>query len=201
MRPLGMRARVLRRLKALLSDQRGAYDLIQLTLIIPIFGILLYGSFEVLKLLSIRQSLDAGTYQASRYLSVYHKFYYDDKYNRTSANDQLQAERLIWETLIANPFISQDAPPNVVIRYLDHEGREIPPPTDFPCPDIKILSDSSQLAFTVRTQMTLPWKTSVLGVPMGDITMVSAHTAVVDCGPWYPPPATPTPTPTIFGWP
>jgi len=187
------------RLKTLLQDRKGAYDLIQFALIIPIFVIILYGSFELMKLVSIRQSLDHGTYQAARYLSVYHRFYYDSRYNRGHVDDTLRAERLIWESLLANPYISEATPVQVVIRYFNGAGAEIPSPVDFPCWDIKNSldrPDTSNLIFTVRTQLTFPWQTSVLGLSMGSVTLTSAHTSFVDCGPWYPPPRTPTPTPT-----
>jgi hypothetical protein len=191
---------MVRRLKALLKEERGAYDLIQFALIVPIFVIMLYGSFELIKLVSIRQSLDSGTYQAARYLSVYHRTYYDSKYNRENVDDTLRAERLIWESLLANPHISEATPIQVVIRYFNGAGEEISSPVDFPCWDIKNSlnrPDTSNLIFTVRTRLTMPWQTSVLGLSMGSITVASAHTSFVDCGPWYPPPRpTPTPTPT-----
>jgi len=195
-----MRLGMSRQLSALLKDKKGAYDLIQFALIIPIFVIILYGSFELAKLVSIRQSLDAGTYQAARYLSVYHKFYTDGGYNRGSRDDALRAERLIWESLLANPFISRAMPMHVMIRYFNGAGEEISSPVDFPCTDIwSHLSNpnTSGLVFTVHTQVTLPWRSSVLGLSMGNVTLTSAHTSFIDCGPWYPwPAATPTPTPT-----
>jgi len=191
---------MLKRLRALLKDQEGAYDLIQFALILPIFIIILYGSFELMKLISIRQSLDAGTYQAARYLSVYHKFYYDSRYNRESVDDKRRAEQLIWESLLSNPFISEDTQMHVVIRYFNGAGQEISSPTDFDCEQIRTALDnpaSSDLVFTVRTQVTLPWQASVLGLSLGNVTLTSVHTSFVDCGPWYPPPrTTPTPTPT-----
>jgi len=194
---------MVRRLKALLKDRKGAYDLIQFALIVPIFVLILYGSFELMKLVSIRQSLDMGTYQAARYLSVYHKFYYDSRYNRGNVDDTLRAERLIWESLQANPFLSEGTPMQVVIRYFNGAGQEIPTPVDFPCWDIRgslNRPDTSNLIFSVRTQLTVLWQASVLGLSMGNVTLTSAHTSFVDCGPWYPwPRLTPTPTPTPGG--
>jgi len=191
---------MLRRLRALRQDQRGTYDLIQFALIIPVFVIILYGSFELWKLISIRQSLDVGTYQAARYMSVYHKYYFDDKYNRPSADDKLRAERLIWGALQNNSFISPELPIRVAIRYFNGAGQEIYSPVDLDCAQIRgLLANpaTSNLIFTVRTQLTLPWQASVLGLSMGNVTLSSTHTSFVDCGPWYPPPGpTPTPAPT-----
>jgi len=199
---LDMGRGVARRLRALLKDKRGTYELVQFALLVPIFVIILYGSFEMLKLISIRQSLDAGTYQAARYLSVYHRSYVDQSFNRPSVDDRQRAERLIWESLLANPFVPKDAPIYVVVRYFNRDNQEIPSPIDFPCPQIphnRSLLDDPNMFFTVRTQMTLPWRASVLGLSLGSITLTSAHSSFVDCGPWYPwpgPTNTPVPTPT-----
>jgi hypothetical protein len=191
---------VTHRIKAWLADKRGAYDLIQFALLLPIFVVILYGSFEIYKLVSIRQSLDTGTYQAARYLSVYHKYYFDSRYNRTDVDHSARAERLIWDSMRANGFVSGNTPLQIAVRYYNGAGQQITTPADFPCKGIRdALSypDTSGLIFTVRSQATLPWQASVLGIPMGSITLSSAHTAFVDCGPWHPhPPATPTPTPT-----
>ena len=180
---LDMGRGVARRLRALLKDKRGTYELVQFALLVPIFVIILYGSFEMLKLISIRQSLDAGTYQAARYLSVYHRSYVDQSFNRPSVDDRQRAERLIWESLLANPFVPKDAP-------IYHRRFE----------DLcAVLLDDPNMFFTVRTQMTLPWRASVLGLSLGSITLTSAHSSFVDCGPWYPwpgPTNTPVPTPT-----
>jgi len=192
---------MLRHLRALLRDERGAVELIQLALLVPVFITILYGSFELVKVLSIRQSLDAGTYQAARYLSVYHESYVDSSFNRPLAEDQLRAERLIWESLLGNPFITEDDPPTIVIRYFDRDGVQMASPVNFPCPQIpnnRSLLDDPRMVFTVYAQATVPWRASVLGVTIGTITLTSAHTAFVDCGPWYPwpgPTATPTATP------
>ena len=191
---------MIRRLKALREDNGGAYDLIQFALIIPIFVLILYTSFEVIRLVSVRQSLESGTYQAARYLSVYHMYYYDSRYNRLEVDDTQRAEQLIWESLLANPYIAEKAGIQVVIRYFNGAGEQIVTPVDFPCREIENLlsyPDTSNLVFTVRTQVTMPWETSLLGLSMGSITLTSSHTSFVDCGPWYPPPRpTPTPTPT-----
>ncbi len=183
-----------RRFRALVKDRKGAYDLIQFALILPIFVTILYGSFELLKLVSIRQSLDAGTYQAARYLSVYHKSYYDSRYDRADIDDSLRAERLIWESLQANPFISRGMPIRIVVRYSNSNGQELSSPVDFNCRpapidgSINVLARSPDVIFTVHAQVMFPWTTSVLGLSMGNVTLASAHTTFVDCGPWYPPP-------------
>jgi hypothetical protein len=182
------------------EDRRGAYDVIQFALIVPIFIIILYGSYELLKLVSIRQALDTGTFQAARYLSVYHKYYYDALYNRVGADDTQQALRLIAQSLDDNPFITAAVQPQLEVHFYNGSGLEISSPVDFDCTHIQgALHDpnNSSLIFTVRAQLRMVWQTSVLGLTLTPLRLTSSHTAVVDCGPWFPPPnPTPTPTPT-----
>ena len=49
--------------------QRGTV-LIQFVLVLPVLLILVFGSFALWKVVSAKQSLISGTYQAARYLSV-----------------------------------------------------------------------------------------------------------------------------------
>jgi len=198
-----MRASVLRRLRALLKDRSGTYQLMQFVLVLPIFVLLLYGSFELMKLASIRQSLETGTYQAARYLSVYHKYYTHAQYNREDADDTWRARHLIEQSLLSNPYVSPDMPLQLEVSYFDGTGQPIWSPVDFDCAHIRDVLYSadpmhSELVFTIRTQLTIPWEASVFGLYPGDVTVTSSHTSFVDCGPWYPPPIplTPTPTPT-----
>jgi hypothetical protein len=190
----------MRHLRAWLKDCRGAYELVQFALVLPVFVLILYGSFELVKLVSIRQSLESGTYQAARYLSVYHMYYYDSQYDRTGADDTARAERLVWDSVLSNGYVSAGMPIQLQIRYFNGAGQEITTPVEFPCPEIRdALADpnNSNLIFTVRTRLTIPWQTSLLGLSMGSVTLTSGHTSFIDCGPWYPPPRpTPTPTPT-----
>jgi len=198
---------MIKHLRALFRDTNGTYQLIQFVLILPIFVLILYGSFELLKLASIRQSLEAGTYQAARYLSVYHKYYFDTRYNRESADDILRAELMIRESLLASPFISEDLHDVILwVRYYDGAGRPIASPVDFDCVHVEgVLGQdpmASNLVFTVHATLAFPWDATILGqllpgVELGHVTLSSKHTAFVDCGPWkLPPQPTPTTTPT-----
>ncbi|GEM_PF-965613 len=203
------RSKLQRFVHRLRRDRRGSYDLIQFVLILPILVLVLYGSFELMKLASVRQTLEAATYQAARYLSAYHQTYANARYNRTD-DDRLQAERLIWESLLSNPYVADAGNVSVIVRYYNGAGQEIASPVTFSCESLgqyvsrptAMDSFSNNLIFTVRTWVTIPWRSSVLGVPFGDVTLTSAHTTFVDCGPWYPPRiVTPTPTSTPSGAP
>jgi Flp pilus assembly protein TadG len=205
-----VRSKLKNRFHRLLQDRSGSYELIQFVLILPILVTILYGSFELMKLASARQTLEAATYQAARYLSAYHKTYANARYNRPG-DDRLQAERLIWESLLSNPYIASADNFSVIVRYYNGAGREIASPVEFSCESLgqyvsspsSLQLFSNNLVFTVRTWVTIPWKSSVLGLSLGDVTLSSSHTSFVDCGPWYPPymATTPTPSPTPSGAP
>ena len=192
---------MLKRVKAFYRDERGSYELIQFVLVLPVVILVLYGSFELMKLASIRQSLEAGAYQAARYLSVYHKYYVDPHYNR-NVDDRMQAERLIRESLLANSYLSRETSMTLIVRYYNGGGQEIASPVEFRCDDAARFEaglynpNTTGLVFTLRAWVTFPWKASMLGMPLGNVTLGAAHTAFVDCGPWtQPPPPTPTPEP------
>ncbi|MBM4429671.1 MAG: pilus assembly protein, partial [Chloroflexi bacterium] len=168
--PVSVRSCMLRRLQALRKDNRGSYELLQFALILPIFVVILYGSFELTKLISIRQSLDAGTYQAARYLSVYHTSYaHPERVKPRPGDDTLRALRLIWESLQANSYLTGDPAVRLSVRYFNALGQEIRSPADLNCSDMESAlarQETNGLIFTVRAELTLPWRASVLGISL-----------------------------------
>ena len=56
------------------SDERGS-SLITYALVLPLFIVLLFGTFEAFRLMSIRHSLHLGLYRAARWVSQ-HRFQY-----------------------------------------------------------------------------------------------------------------------------
>ena len=57
-----------------LRDKRGS-SLITYTLVLPLFIVLLFGTFEVFRLMSVRHSLHLGLYRAARWVSQ-HRYQY-----------------------------------------------------------------------------------------------------------------------------
>lgn len=55
------------------TDDRGS-TMIQFVLVLPVFLVLVFGSYELWKLVHLKQSLEAATIQAARYLSVEGRF-------------------------------------------------------------------------------------------------------------------------------
>lgn len=62
---------------SLRRDERGD-TIIQFVLVLPLFLILIFGSYEVWKLVHLKQSLEAATIQAARYLSMEGPFFLDE---------------------------------------------------------------------------------------------------------------------------
>ncbi|MFQ5342160.1 MAG: TadE/TadG family type IV pilus assembly protein [Anaerolineae bacterium] len=52
-----------------LRDRRGAVA-VQTFMLLPIFVLVVFGGYEILRLLSVKQALHDGTYQAARYLAL-----------------------------------------------------------------------------------------------------------------------------------
>jgi hypothetical protein len=186
-------------------DERGSVDLIQLVLVLPIFVLLLYGSFEIWKIVSVKQSLGAATYQAARCRSVY------SKCNQVPSmeDDDFRCERVLLNELEDNSFVDGEDLVGVEIRYRNEDG-------DVICvlavnqhlmPEkISCQQDPTQLGrnqkFDVEAALFLPWPIVVPGLSFeGDEatsspTLVARHRSYIECGPGWRPTPVPTPLPT-----
>jgi len=86
-----------------LKDKRGSTT-IQSLLFIAIFVLILYMSFEIWKVVSIKQSLHAATYQAAKYIALNGL-----KWGLSSSAWSQQVWPLITTELRNNPFIPEDS--------------------------------------------------------------------------------------------
>lgn len=153
---------------AWIRDRRGSADIIQFVLILPIFVLMFYGFFEVWRVVSVKQSLDAGTYQAARYLSVNHDRWQD---NRARAAGIILRE---WEN---NGLLGSDEARSLI---------EIHIPAYRP---------ACNRFFTVRAELDVPWPIIIPPLPLRYMRLVEQHTSYIECGPTWAPTPTPTPTP------
>lgn len=186
----------------ILKDRRGSVDLIQFVLILPIFVLLLYGSFEVWKIVSVKQSVGAATYQAARCRSVYNNC------NGVSdiTDDNFNCERVLLHELADNSFIDWEDLTGVEIRYRDDEGNVICvvavdqslAPYRLGCPQDPAALDRNE-RFSVEAELFLPWPIFIPGLfsaggeASRSPTLVARHRSYIECGPrWRP---TPTPAP------
>lgn len=151
------------------DDQRGAI-LIQSLLILPLFILVAFGGFEVWKILSIRHSLHAATYQATRYLSL----------NPVGCCPGLQVwESTAWQMVChemqSNPFA---VPPGRDICRTDQ------PPGDLVA-ELKVESPSGQnlgMECGQRFTLIVRWRTSVR-VPYLNRSLVLSeeHEGLITC--------------------
>ncbi len=153
---------------ALMRDKRGSADLIQFVLIVPIFVLIFYGLFEVWRLVSVKGSLRAGTYQAARYLSVN-----NDRWRY----DRAVAAEIIYRELENNSLLDRDEARSLVEIY------------------IPAYRPACYRLFTVRAELELPWPTIIPPLRTRNVRLVEQHTSYIECGPTWAPTPTPTPTP------
>jgi len=133
---------------ALVKDKRGAI-LVQTMVILPIFILIVFGGFEVWKVMSVKQSLTSGTSEAARYLSFNH---------RRGSDDRNIAEGIIYKELRNNDLIGNTSFVLDIRYYELSDDLElvgpIPDPTTLPC----------WTMFRVETELTLPWTIIIPGL-------------------------------------
>jgi len=122
-----------------LKDKRGAI-LVQTVVILPILVLVVFGGFEVWKVMSVKQSLTSGTSEAARYLSF-------------NPEGKDEAEGIIRQELSNNDLIG-DTPLALNIRYHNASGGPIDDPADLFCEE----------EFSVEAILTLPWTITIPGL-------------------------------------
>ena len=128
---------------ALVKDKRGSI-LIQTVVILPILILVVFGSFEVWKVMSVKQSLTSGTSEAARYLSFNH-----------GVGDKDDAEKkIIYKELSNNDLIDDPYSLDLEIRYYNASDVQIGDPTILPCGAL----------FSMETELRLPWTINIPGL-------------------------------------
>ena len=129
----------------LVKDKRGTI-LVQTVLILPILIIIVVGSFEVWKVMSVKQSLTSGTSEAARYLS----------FNHRGGDKDLAEEEIIRQELSNNDLIDNPYSLDLEIRYYyGVSNRRIEDPTILPCGAL----------FSMETELRrLPWTITIPGL-------------------------------------
>ena len=166
---------------AWIKDRRGSVDLIELVLILPIFILLIYGFFEVWKIVSVKQSLDAGTYQAARCLSVY--------LHNGGGEARERCDEVLCTELENNKLLTKDDLDHLSIRYYD--GRENEIGSYLPCPPRQ--QNSIRIGcneiFSIEAELPLPWSIFIPGLRSRDQnptpTFMARHTSYIECGPTW----------------
>jgi Flp pilus assembly protein TadG len=151
----------------LVKDKRGS-TLLQFILLLPVFLVVVLGAVEAWKILSVKQSLHAGTYQATRYLTLY---------NEPGSDAETNAFNLIRVALLNNGLVADTVQRgeslNLSVVYYDRFGRQVlPGPTILNCSE----------PFTVRATLSMPWMTIVPWLPSIRVTIGDEHNGHVECG-------------------
>lgn len=147
-------------MKALIKGERGSSQVIEFALILPILVLILYGSFEVWKVVSVKQSLDAAVGRLAQCLRLYH----------VGDDDRGRCERIVWMELGGNNLMG--GPLELTIEYYDAQDRWIPDPTNLPCKAI----------FTAEGAVRLPWDIPILSSD-NNMYLTSKHTSFIECDP------------------
>lgn len=145
-------------MKDLIKGERGSTQIIEFVLILPILVLILYGSFEVWKVVSVKQSLDAAGGRLAQCLRLYHV-----------GDDRERCERIVSMEVGGNSLMG--GPLELTIKYYDAWDRQIPNPTNLPCNAI----------FTVEGEVRLPWGIPILS--SGNMYLTSEHTSYIECDP------------------
>lgn len=164
-------------------DQGGS-ALIEFVLVLPLFLILVFGSFAVWRIISAKQTLASGTYQAARYLSVEGRFLdYPEE----------------WEHA-ARVIIARELENNSLLRPLPEPVIEFEPPLRPECPEEDAVENPwpylQRALFTIKVGITLPWPARIPYLDPEAITLVEKRTSYIECDPILVPTPTPTPTTT-----
>ena len=192
------------RRSSLIADRTGSADIIQFILVLPVLILLLYGSFEVWKIVSVKQSLGAAAYQAARCRSVY------NRYSGVTgiSDDNFNCEKVLLNDLADNSFVDWDDLADIEIRYRNESGDLIcvvavnryGQLTIRACPEDPTLLWRNE-KFDVEAVLPLPWPLLMLSLPSeggeGATTpaLVARHRTYIEAGPRWRPTPTPTPLP------
>jgi hypothetical protein len=183
-------------LGAWVLGQRGG-ALIEFVLVLPLFIILVFGSFAVWKVVSAKQSLASGTYQAARYLSVEGRFLDYAPDLDDDPDDWQDAARVIIVRELENNSLLRPLPQPVITI----ESRN--PPSPPKCPERRCTESSRAVdpclldaLFTVQAEINLPWSVHIPFLDPEPITLAEKRTSYIECGSILGPTPTPTPTTT-----
>lgn len=183
------------------ADRQGSVNLIQFVVVLPIFVLLIYGSFEIWKIVSVKQSLGAATYQAARCRSVYNREHPNMGISSVDDEDYpYGCEVILLNELIDNSFVDKEDLPGAQIRYRDDSGNVICIITvtqrlvlqkGFCNPDPTTLARREK--FDVEAELRLPWALFIPGLPSDSPTLVARHRGYIEGIPRWRPIRTPTP--------
>jgi len=157
------------------KDKRGA-SVVTYMFILPLFVLLAFGTFEIFKVMSVRQSLSLGAYKAARHLSAFGRTWLTPTSPAFSWENAARetATEIIDQELKGNDFLPQTFQLRVQV-VIDSQGRASP----------------SRLGwlFTVRAELVVPDLIRLPPLKFGTITLVERQVSYIEglSGDWIPP--------------
>jgi len=166
-------------LQCLWQDRHGT-TVIQFVLVLPIFLLLLIGSYELWRLVAIKQRLEAATVQATRYLMVEGRFLIPPHRSGAFPYEwENLAREIIVEQLAKDSLVGGELANGVVVM--------VDTPTHFApvCPggaseNPVIHLRNAQFSVTAALPIPSPLRIPFLGLAEG-IVLRETHTAYVEC--------------------
>jgi hypothetical protein len=144
--------------------------------ILPLFVLLAFGTFEIFKVMSVRQSLSSGAYKAARHLSAFGRTWLaptSPAFSWESAAREAATE-IIDQELKDNDFLPQGYRLRVQV-VIDTQGRTNPSGLGW--------------LFTIRAELAVPDLIRLPQLKFGTITLVERQVSYIEglSGDWIPP--------------
>jgi hypothetical protein len=167
-----------RQLRKVLREEQGV-STVTYVLLLPLFVLLVFGSLQIWRIISIKQSLHVGTYQSVRCISMY------DSRNTTLAGcESLLKTKLAQDGLLDEGTYTLD----IDYRGVEKNGEYVLPHND-PTIDLPQCGD----AFRMKVRLALPWSIVIPYLPARDMTLREWKTSYIECSTGWSPISEETP--------
>lgn len=180
----------LKHVRRFITSERGD-TIVQFVFVLPIFLILVFGSYEVWKVVHLKQALEGATIQAARYLSVEGPYLMKEPPGYP-LNWQQRAWEIIYTELSNEPLLQGAFDPNQLQVAIDAPfGRPQCPGQESSRPsEAERRARRAQFAIRSRIPVQSPLRIPFVTLPE-TLELVETHWHYLECGPNAPP--TPNP--------
>lgn len=177
-------------LESLSRDDRGD-TIVQFVMVLPIFIILVFGSYEIWKLVHLKQTLEGATIQATRYLSIEGPYLMKEPPGYPISWQQ-RAQDIVYKELAKEPLLRDEFDLSRLWVAVDAPfGRPECPGRDSSRPS-QAERRAERAQFVVHSQLPIPSPIRIPFVPTKENLVLSeSHWHYLECGPNTPP--TPVP--------
>lgn len=176
--------------RSLSRDDRGD-AIVQFVLVLPIFIILMLGSYEVWKMVHFKQSLEAATIEATRYLSL-EGLYLATESPGYPLSWQQRAWNIVYQELENEPLLKDELSPEQLSVSVDAPyGRPDCPGSESWRTSLAVdRAEHAQFRVSSSLQISSPVRIPLVGTAE-NIVLSEEHWNYLECGPN----ALPTPVP------